>query len=604
MPEHFEIKRFWVGIPPWIFIGAILILLPIFSVLTFQDINRQKENSIRLLLEKGAALIRSFEAGTRTGMMAMPWDNIQLQKLLTETAHLPDIEYLLVTDTNGTIVAHNNLDQRGKAHGEELDFGMIVRSPGVYWRKVRMANASEVFEVFRKFTPVDGPVDRLKGRMMRHGRLRPFMGGVIPDTQIIFVGLDMKAVEEARRSDTRHTVAMGIILLMVGCSGVIFLFFAHRYRETKTSLSHIKVFSDNLVAYMPIGLLAIDRNKRIASFNHVAESVLQYKADDVIGKDARSVLPGELWAPVALLENEVGIVEKEIECPLEDGRRIPLEVSTTALRDQEDMFLGYILLFKDLTEVQSLRKEIARGQRLSSLGSLAAGVAHEIRNPLSSIKGFATYFKERNSAVPEDLKIAEIMIQEVDRLNRVVGQLLELARPVSVSRIALPIVPLVERTLELTAVQAEAKGIQIETDLKQETQMASIDSDRMRQVLLNLYLNAIEAMGRGGCLKVAVSPSPTKNGLEIKVGDSGTGVERKNLTHIFDPYFTTKPSGTGLGLAIVHNTVEAHDGEIKVKSILGKGTDITIFLPYTTHTVGTGPLENNGAKDPDAREDR
>lgn len=594
MSEHSEKKSFWVGIPPWIFIGAVMILFPIFSVLTLQDINRQKENSIRLLLEKGAALIRSFEAGTRTGMMGMAWDNLQLQKLLTETAQLPDIEYLLVTDINGVIIAHNNLDQRGKAHGEGLDFDMISRLSGVYWRKVQTDNGSEVFEVFRKFTPVDGPVDRLKGHMMRHRRLRSFMGDIIPDTQIIFVGLDMKAVEQARRSDTRHTVIMGIVLLMVGCSGVILLFLAHRYRETKTSLSHIKVFSDNLVAYMPIGLLAIDRNRTIASFNHVAESVLRYKADDVIGRDARAVLPEELWAQLGSLENETGIVEKEIECPLEGGRRISLEVSTTVLRDEEDTFLGYILLFKDLTEVQNLRKEITRSQRLASVGSLAAGVAHEIRNPLSSIKGFATYFKERNSNVPEDQQIAEIMIQEVDRLNRVVDQLLELARPISVSRIPLAIGPLIEKTLKLTAVQAEAKGIQIKTDLEQETRMAPVDPDRMNQVLLNLYLNAIEAMERGGCLQVDVRPSDIKNGLEIKVRDNGAGIKQEDLTHIFDPYFTTKPSGTGLGLAIVHNTVEAHDGEIKVESIPGKGTDITIFLPYTTDAVETGHPENNG----------
>jgi two-component system sensor histidine kinase HydH len=580
MADHFEIRRFWIGIPPWIFIGALVILFPIFSILTLQDINRQKENSIRLLLEKGTALIRSFEAGTRTGMMGTQWDNLQLQKLLTETARLPDIEYLLVTDTGGTIIAHNNLGQRGRTHGKGLDLGMIARSPGVYWHKVQTDNSGEVFEVFRKFTPVDGPVDRLKGRLMRHRGLRPFMGGIVPDTQIIFVGLDMEAVEEARKSNTRHTIIMGIVLLMVGCSGVIFLFFAHRYRETKTSLSRIKVFSDNLVAYMPIGLLAVDSDKRIASFNHVAEEVLRCKAEDVIGKDARTVLPEALWTQVNSLESSSGIVEKEIECPVEGGRWIPLEVSTTVLRDRENTFLGYILLFKDLTEVQNLRKEIARSQRLASVGSLAAGVAHEVRNPLSSIKGFATYFKERTGNVPEDQKIAEIMIQEVDRLNRVVGQLLELARPVSVSRIPIPIGPLIESTLKLTAVHAETKEIQIRTDLEQETQMVPVDPDRINQVLLNLYLNAIEAMETGGCLTVTLRPSTTKNGLEIKVQDNGTGIKQEDLAHIFDPYFTTKPSGTGLGLAIVHNTIEAHDGEIVVESMPGKGTDITIFLPH------------------------
>ncbi|MEE8399267.1 MAG: ATP-binding protein [Desulfobacterales bacterium] len=583
MPKDATHRRFWSGIPPWIFIGAVLVLFPIIAVMTFQDINRQKESSTRMLLEKGVALIRSFEAGTRTGMMGTRWDNLQLQKLLTETAQLPDIEYLLVTDINGTIIVHNNLALRGRTHGKGLDVNTIARFSGVFWRKVHRADGREVFEVFRRFRPTGVPSGLYQGLRMRGQRGLPaIMSPFLPATRIIFVGLDMSTIEAARQSDARQSIIMGTILLMLGFSGVILLFLAHRYRETKTSLSRMKVFSDNLVDNMPIGLLAIDHDNRVASFNHAAASILQRRVEAVIGKDARSILPEQLWAQVRQLENETGVIEEKIDCPVEDGKTIPLDVSTTALRDASDTFLGYIVLFKDLTEVQTLREEISRSQRLASLGSLAAGVAHEIRNPLSSIKGFATYFKEKHTGLPEDRQIAEIMTEEVDRLNRVVGQLLELARPVSISKEPTSISLFVENTLKLVEAQAKEKGIRIIADVSPSTGTVSIDRDRMSQVLLNLYLNAIEAMEQDGCLTVALRTDIDQDIAEIKVSDTGSGISKKNLSRIFDPYYTTKPSGTGLGLAIVHNIIEAHGGEIRAESTPEEGTEITVRLPHAT----------------------
>jgi two-component system sensor histidine kinase HydH len=239
------------------------------------------------------------------------------------------------------------------------------------------------------------------------------------------------------------------------------------------------------------------------------------------------------------------------------------------------------LLFKDLSEVRSLRKEIARSQRLASVGRLAAGVSHEIRNPLSSIKGFATYFKERYHDIPENQQISNLMIQEVDRLNRVVGQLHEFARPITVSKKPMNIRTLLENSLKMIERQTSEANIKIQTRLDTDIGEVLVDPDRINQVFLNLYLNAIESMINGGSLDVWLLKNEKKDGIEIRVRDTGTGISQEDLTHIFDPYFTTKSSGTGLGLAIVHNIIEAHEGEIKVDSMLGQGTTIIILLPYT-----------------------
>jgi two-component system, NtrC family, sensor histidine kinase HydH len=581
MKDKMRKDRFWTGVPPWLFIGAVVVLFPIFAIMTIQNIHRQDQNMTRLLLEKGAALIRSFEAGTRTGI-GMSWNEFQLQKLLTETAQQSDIRYLLVTDENGTILAHDNPDDIGRKHGKGLNLKKISQSRTVHWRIVRGADNKKIFEVFSEFSPIEQGPGMGGNHMMMHMWFRRGMNeriGVPPLKPIIFIGLNMTSVEDAIRSDTRHTVIMGIILLLIGFSGIILLFLAQSYRAARLSLSRIKAFSDNLVENMPIGLVALDNQQRITSLNNAAASILKRSPEEVIGENAEKSLPVELWQLLANLKAEKGVVEKEIDCTVKEGNVIPLEVSATLLHDEDGTFLGHVVLFKDLSEVRSLRKEIARSQRLASVGRLAAGVSHEIRNPLSSLKGFATYFKERYHNVPENQQISNLMIQEVDRLNRVVGELHEFARPITVSKKPIRIESLLESSLKMVERQASESNIAIKTDFDIESREVLIDPDRINQVLLNLYLNAIDAMDGGGCLTVALSENKKKNGVEIKIADTGTGISDNDLGHVFDPYFTTKPSGTGLGLAIVHNIMEAHGGEINIESRAGQGTAVTIFLP-------------------------
>jgi two-component system sensor histidine kinase HydH len=516
--------------------------------------------------------------------MGMRWNNLQLQQLLTETAQQPDILYLLVADINGTILAHDNPSHIGKRHGKGLNLNQVARIKKTHYRFLPKPDGKEIFEVFRMFSPTEGPMGMRHGRMMMQMWLGPDNNrriNISSNDLIIFVGLDTTSIEEAKRSDIKHTVIMGVILLFIGFAGVILLFLAQSYRTTKTSLSRIKAFSDNLVDHMPIGLIAMDDIKHISSFNHVAGSVLNLSAEEVIGKNAEQIIPKELWRLLDNLDPELGAIEKELDCTVDQGSVIPLEASATLLNDDDGKFLGYVLLFKDLSEVRSLRKEIARSQRLASVGRLAAGVSHEIRNPLSSIKGFATYFKERYHDVPENQQISNLMIQEVDRLNRVVSQLHEFARPITISKKTVRVKSFVEDSLKLIERQALEAKVKIETGLSVETDTVCFDPDRLNQVLLNLYLNAIESMEDGGKLTVLLAPDEEKHRIEIRISDTGTGINKDDLTHVFDPYFTTKASGTGLGLAIVHNIIEAHGGEIQIDSVIGEGTTITILISDT-----------------------
>jgi len=578
-------KKYWTGIPPWIILGAVIILVPIFVFWTLENIHKQKEHTSLLLLEKGAALIRSFEAGARTGMMGMMGmrgSGFQLQKLLMETAQQPDIVYLIVTDVKGTVLAHSDPAKIAGTHGRDLDLERISRSELVEWRQIATPDGANTFEVFRQFSPTRRYFRRHRGRMTHNAWRRPHINPIqrAPEPeQIIFVGLDMGPIESARKTDTRHTVVMALILLLIGFAGIVSLFLAQAYRSARTSLTRIKAFSDTVVENMPIGLLAIDADGKIASFNQTAEAVLQLSSGKVLGGKASEVLPQQLWSLTDELETQKGIIEKEIDCPLEDGKMTPLDVSVSLLEGDDGTFWGHIILIRDLTEVQNLKREIERNQRLASLGRLAAGIAHEIRNPLSSIKGFATYFRERYKEVPEDQRTAEIMVQEVDRLNRVIGQLLEFARPMTIQKKSSSIQTVIHHSLKMIEREAQVKNIKINARLSPEIKNVSIDPDRINQVLLNLYLNSIEAMEDGGTLSVELSWDENSKRTKIAISDTGVGIKKEDLVHIFDPYFTTRQSGTGLGLAIVHKIVESHRGEVRVESEPGKGTTVTIFLP-------------------------
>jgi two-component system sensor histidine kinase HydH len=218
---------------------------------------------------------------------------------------------------------------------------------------------------------------------------------------------------------------------------------------------------------------------------------------------------------------------------------------------------------------------------LASLGRLASGIAHEIRNPLSSIKGFAQYFRDKFETGSEDRSYADIMIQEVERLNRVITQLLDFARPKELHLGMHPLSRILDHPIKLMESQLDKKGIKVvRPPSSADTIKLRVDPDQMTQALLNIFLNAMESMENGGELRVAAVLRPEVNKVEIRISDTGTGVSRENLPRIFDPFFSTKKKGTGLGLAITAKIIEAHRGEISAESEEGRGTIFKVLLPF------------------------
>jgi two-component system, NtrC family, sensor histidine kinase HydH len=554
----------------WVVIGAIVVVAIIAVVMTLAHFQRQKEQAVELLVEKGATLIRSFEAGLRTPA------NIKdgafgLQKLLMETAQQPDIDYIIVTNGSGKIIADSDPSSIGDEYGLDLDIKNIASSKNIQWRQVANPEGAGTFEVYRGFFPQE---------RFAETKVSPINNSKAPykNSMIIYVGFNMSAIEKADKEDTRNTIIIALVLLLIGSSAIVSLFLAQAYRLARTSLSRITVFSEALVKNMPIGLIALDENSRIATCNEKAGAILNIDCSAVLGQQAASIVPAPLRSILSELSQKDSLVEKYVQLIFEKDEHKTLEIVAAALSDKGRP-AGRIMLLRDVTTIRELENEVAKSRHLTSIGSLAAGVAHEIRNPLSSIKGFAVYFKERLAGNEEDQKTADIMIQEVERLNRVISQLIEFARPLELKKEKVRFADLVSHTITLIAAEAQKDQIDIIVGSAANLPLVEADPDKVKQVLLNIFLNSLAAMKSGG--KLSVNFSTDKDYIDVIITDTGLGIDQADLPRIYDPYFTSKPAGTGLGLAVVQKIMEAHGGVINVESAIGKGTKVILQFPFS-----------------------
>ncbi|MGD0278692.1 MAG: ATP-binding protein [Smithella sp.] len=563
-------KRIWFNISVWIVMGAIAVVAIVSAVMTFAHFQRQKEQAVEFMVEKGATLIRSFEAGLRSPL-SMKTGNFGLQKLLMETAQQPDIDYIIVTDSKGNILADSDPAQLGYKYGLDLEIDPSALSRDIKWRQVVNTGGAGTFEVYSVFFPQERPSMEVKPAERTSGDQKT-------GRLIIYVGMNMAAIEKAGKEDTRNTIIIALVLLLVGSSIIVSLFLMQAYRLEHTSLSRMTIFSEALVKNMPIGLIALDDQGLIITCNENAQAVLSVACSEASGKSVADLLPAPLQKILTQLPPRGGLLEQDIQLTSAEREEQTWEIVATGLMD-EGKPAGKILLIRNVTQTRLLEKEVAKSRHLNSIGSLAAGVAHEIRNPLSSIKGFAVYFKERLSGNKDDQQTADVMIQEVERLNRVISQLIEFARPLELKKEKVQFDELVQHAVKLIAADAQKNKISVEVEADKEIPPVEVDSDKIKQVLLNIFLNALSALPDGGRLKIKLSFRA--NNLEVIISDNGAGIEKMNLPRIYDPYFTSKPAGTGLGLAVVQKIMEAHGGHINVESVAGKGTEVFLIFPLS-----------------------
>jgi len=369
--------------------------------------------------------------------------------------------------------------------------------------------------------------------------------------------------------------------------------------QKQADYTQLETFNRNIIQSLDSGLLTIDLSGKIIFLNRTAEKILNRNKEELKNGSIYNLFPK--------ISEVIDEVKKKASDPLSDyeryqtlltnydGRNIYLGFSISPLTDPDGSLIGHTLIFQDITKFKEMEEQMKRFDKMAAIGLLAAGMAHEIRNPLASLSGSIQMLKSELPLDHHQQKLMEIILRESERLNALITDFLLFAQPPQTSKRSWEIRKVIEETIDLFIHSPSFhEGIRIHRPSTRENIQVMIDPDQMKQVFWNLLTNAAQAMSNGGEIRVhlgkqngiswktGLSFPMQKKGKEwvkISITDSGNGISGQEKEKIFEPFFTTKENGTGLGLSIVHKIIENHNGVIQVDSELGKGSTFTIFLP-------------------------
>lgn len=346
---------------------------------------------------------------------------------------------------------------------------------------------------------------------------------------------------------------------------------AEKLRETR---SH----RDALLESSPNGIITVDKSGKIILFNPAASLLTGIPQEKALGtkySDPKLGLPIGHLIETALINQRNVLAQEEILLR-PDGCSMAVAVSTSRMHDFQEDLIGVLAIIIDLREKRLLEAQVLRANRLAGLGELAAGMAHEIRNPLTAVKGYSQVLEDELAFDDPKREYTGVIVKEVNRLDRIVQGLLAFARP-SASHFELAnLNEVIEETLVLVENPTFKQQILLKKDYGDHIQ-AEVDRDQIKQILLNLFLNANQAISGQGIIRIITNRKETS--VSISIIDSGIGISEGTLEKLFDPFFTTRDKGTGLGLAIVHQLMELHGGKIEVRSTINVGTEFKLILP-------------------------
>jgi len=356
----------------------------------------------------------------------------------------------------------------------------------------------------------------------------------------------------------------------------------------------IRLDYEALLAGLPDAVLGVDEGLRLVLWNPAAEALLGRSARRVLGKTLKEVFPPDTSLARHLSDTlTTGESRSESEAVVEsaDGRAIHVSIVTAPLAGRSGAVTAAVAVVRDITRLYQLEAEMRRGETLAAAGQIAMGLAHEIRNPLGAIRGAVQLLQRELGDEARWREYTDVLLKEVDRVNRIIEMLLDLGRPVALRPVPLNIHQLLERVALMSEELAAQRGVGIVRRYDPSLPPLLADEDRILQVFHNLVRNAVEAMPRGGRLtlitRLSMNPLFAKVDLgqgprsmaEVQVVDEGEGIPEATRSRLFTPFFTTKDTGLGLGLALCHRILEEHKGAIQIASGPGKGTAVSCFLP-------------------------
>jgi PAS domain S-box-containing protein len=352
----------------------------------------------------------------------------------------------------------------------------------------------------------------------------------------------------------------------------------NRLRE----ITAFKNYTDRIISSMTNGLMTVDLDGRLVTLNETAEKILGKSKEEMVREPVNLVLGDPHPFTTMMMETlsrDQGVFRREIELKKEDNL-LWLMASTSLLKDGEGRKIGALMIFQDITEIKDLEEKLRQADRLAALGTLSAGLAHEIKNPLSAIKTFVQLLSQKGANPSFMDRFNNTVPREIDRINQLVEDLLELTRTRKRSFVHLDVRTLVTQVIDLHGEEMKRKHIAFEGRLDPETPLIRGDSETLFRALSNLVINSIQAMPNGGQLSISSLKEDSGSPLvKMIIEDSGIGMDQTTLKNLFNPFFTTKEKGVGLGMALVRKIVEDHRGTIEAISDKDKGTTFILRLP-------------------------
>ncbi len=620
--------------------ATVLVIALLMGAVTVVFENHQRHAIVGEFERRGEVLARNLAAMSHGPLLL--YNFTALEQNVARVAGETDVVYAIVLDAEGRVAAHSHRPERmgtvlvGAIHesaaraAEPLtqetvagdtrepiyDFAMPVYVGTQKWGTVRVGlsrrrmdaeilttrlelvtlagltlllGAGAVALVARR---IAGPVQQLEAgaaaisRGELNQRIRPTTSDEIGRLALAFNHMAAQLFEQRAALEEVH---------------------AELKRQVEELTDH-KSYTDSILSSVTSGIVTVDLEGRVVTLNPAAELMTGYFAGEAVGRYCTEVFAttpelGEIL--MEALASRAPIVNVNLTLRRRTGAALPVEVSAAPLKGGDGKDLGGVGVFRDLTAVRNLETQLRRSDRLAALGTLAAGLAHEIKTPLTSVLTFTRHLPRRLGDEYFFGRFQSVVPRELERINRIVERLLKLARParLTFSLVRLPI--LLDRVIELHAPELETRGAVVVREYARDVPPIQADEEVLYQAFVNVVSNAVEAMGPGGRLTLRLGwheGTELRAGrsrlfnrrVRIEVSDTGAGIAPADAERVFNPFFTTRDGGTGLGLALTHKIVDDHSGTIDFHSRPGVGTTFRITLPVAAEPSAEYPPDAGG----------
>jgi PAS domain S-box-containing protein len=603
--------------------GTVLVICLVMAAVLVVVDHRQRAAVIDEAYRRGEILARDLAAVSHAPLLL--YNFTALEQNVARFASEEDVRYAIILDGEGRVAAHSarpdrvgvvlpgDVDRRAAA---SLD--PVVQETRVDTGEVLDEFAVPVLVGQQKWGTVRVGLSRQRAEaLIRRTRLE--LGGLTVLT--LLLGGSGAALVARRISRPVQQLAEGAAAISrgeldlrfepttddeIGRLAVAFNHMTSQLRQQRAALestnaelrrrleevADLKTYTDNILASLTNGIVTVDLDGRVVTLNPAAEMLTGFFAGEVMGRYCTEVFEKTPELAEILMEtiaSRAATPGLAATLHRRNGRTVPVEISAAPLKGGEGKDLGVIAAIRDLTVVRELEGRLRRSDRLAALGSLAAGLAHEIKNPLTSLLTFSRHLTRRFDDEQFRAKFQSVVPRELERINGIVERLLELARPTPLSFSAVRLPALLERVVELYAEEMDTRAIEVTRDYARDLPVVWVDAEAVYQAFVNLVRNALDAMPGGGRLTLRVVWSdeddvvragrqPRARRVRVEIQDSGPGISTDNADRVFNPFFTTKVGGTGLGLALTHKIVEDHGGTIDFRNGRAGGTVFRIVL--------------------------